>query len=99
MANITVHKPSQIFPLIGVEDPIRMIRELFNWNPIRQVAGALPAPAYAPAFEVRESKDRFVFRADMPGVNEADPDVTATGNRLLIAGNRKTEQVEETDTL
>jgi len=99
MANITVHKPSQIFPLIGVEDPIRMIRELFNWNPIRQVAGALPAPAYVPAFEVRESKDRFVFRADMPGVKEADLEVTVTGNRLLIAGNRKTEQVEETDTL
>src|SRR3954469_22823398 len=99
MANITVHKPSQIFPAIGVEDPIQMIRELFNWNPLRQVARALPAPAYTPAFEVRETKDRFLFRADMPGVKEADLEVTVTGNRLCVAGARKLEQTEETDTL
>ena len=98
MPNITVQKPSQIVPLAGFEDPIRMIRELFNWSPLRQLTGGLPAASYAPAFEVRETKDRFIFRADVPGVKETDLEVTVTGNRLAVFGERKVEQTEETAT-
>jgi len=99
MPNITVQKPSLPYPLIGAEDPIQMIRELFQWSPLRQLAAGLPSPSFAPAFEVRETRDRYVFKADMPGVKEADIEVNVTGNRLSIAGTRQTEQYEESDTV
>ena len=100
MPNITVQKP--LLPLMaipGAEDPLHMIRELFNWTPLRQLATALPAPIFAPLFEVRETKDRYVFKADMPGVKEPDIEVNVVGNRLAIAGKRENELVEETETI
>jgi HSP20 family protein len=48
---------------------------------------------------VRETRDRYVFKADMPGVKEPDIEVNVTGNRLSIAGTRATEEFEETDTI
>ena len=99
MPNITVQKPLLPYPMIGAEDPLHMIRELFNWAPLRQLTTALPAATFAPACEVRETKDRYVFKADMPGVKEADIEVNVIGNRLSIAGNRITEVFEESDTI
>ncbi len=99
MPNITVQKPSLSYPLLGTEDPIQMIRELFQWSPLRQLTAGLPVQSFAPAFEVRETRDRYVFKADMPGVREADVEVHVTGNRLSIAGRRQTEQYEDADTV
>ena len=96
MSNIVVQKPSQLY---GAEDPIQVIRELFNWSPLRHLGTALPAPEFMPAFEVRETRDRYIFKADMPGVKEADVEVNVTGNRLSVAGTRKIEQIEEAETL
>jgi HSP20 family protein len=53
---------------------------------------------FAPSFEVKETKDGYVFKADVPGVKESDLDVTVTGNRLAISGKREAEHKEQTDT-
>src|SRR6202012_5898887 len=53
----------------------------------------------APAFEVRETADRYVFKADMPGMKETNVDINVTGNRLSVTGTRETEQIEQTDTV
>ena len=49
-----------------------------------------------PPFEVRETKDRFLFLADLPGVEAKDIEISLTGNRLTITGTRvdKTEKEE-----
>lgn len=78
---------------------MQTIRDLFNWSPLRQLTSALPAPGFVPAFEVRETKDRYVFKADMPGVKDSDLDVSVSGARLTITGSRQMEKVEETDAL
>ena len=39
-----------------------------------------------PAFEVKERKDAYVFRADLPGVKEEELDISLTGNRLTVSG-------------
>ena len=49
------------------------------------------------AFEVKESKTGYLFKADVPGVKEADIDITVTGNRLTISGKREAERQEESD--
>jgi HSP20 family protein len=46
---------------------------------------------------VKETKDAYVFKADVPGVKEADIDITVTGNRLTVSGKRDAEKQEQTD--
>jgi HSP20 family protein len=104
MANLTVRRGSGGQQLSApVEwDPLRFMRDLFRWDPFREMA-ALPntegyLAAFAPAFEVKETKEAYSFKADVPGLKEQDIDITATGNRLTISGKREAEQQEKTET-
>jgi HSP20 family protein len=51
----------------------------------------------APDFEIKETKDGFVFKADVPGVKEKDLEITMTGNRLSISGKREAEKEDSGD--
>ena len=57
-------------------DPFRALRDLMRWDPFAEMA-PIPAPAaaYAPDFDVRETKTDYVFRADLPGVKEKDVEI------------------------
>ncbi|HEY1335023.1 MAG TPA: Hsp20/alpha crystallin family protein, partial [Myxococcaceae bacterium] len=57
-------------PALPVLHPLRTLREMFNWDPFQEMAPLLPLEIQKviPPFEVRETKDRFVFVADLPGV-------------------------------
>jgi HSP20 family protein len=81
-------------------EPFRVFRDMFRWDPFEQMrpvwSGELAA--YSPAFDVKESKESFIFKADVAGVKEQDLEVTATGNRLTISGRRETEKEEKDDT-
>jgi HSP20 family protein len=81
-------------------EPFRTMRELLHWDPFREMAPLLPeGPAgFIPSFEVKETKDGYVFTADVPGVKDSDLDVTLSGNRLTVAGKREAEKQEQTDT-
>ncbi|MBI3182580.1 MAG: Hsp20/alpha crystallin family protein [Myxococcales bacterium] len=85
-------------------DPFRrmreMMREMISWDPFQEMARIWPearAGGFLPAFDVRETDDSFVFRADVPGIREDNLDVTLTGNRLTISGKRELEEAKETD--
>ena len=80
--------------------PYRMMRDLLRWDPFREMLPAMygEQAAFAPAFEVAEHKDRFVFSADLPGVKDKDVDIKLTGNRLTISGKRESEHEDKTDT-
>lgn len=95
MANVTVQKHPSFSSPIGPRDPAQMFGKLFDKKPLQQLA----PPPFVPAFEVRETKDSYVFRADMPGVKDAALDVNVAANRMTISGTRETEQVEESDTV
>jgi HSP20 family protein len=43
---------------------------------------------WVPAVDIVEEKDRFVLRADVPGVNAADIDVSMDQGTLSISGER-----------
>ena len=49
------------------------------------------------AFEVKETKDSYLFKADVPGIKQGDIDVSLTGNRLTIAGKREAEKEDKGD--
>lgn len=103
MSNITVRRGNEgtMAPTTLERDPFRMFRDFFRWDPFREMAPFIPtteAAAFAPAFEVKETKDAFVFKADVPGVKEKDLEVTLTGNRLSISGKREGEKEEKAET-
>lgn len=81
-------------------DPYALMREVLSWDPFRELTPnyaqrAIPAQTFNPAFEVKETADGYVFRADLPGVAERDLEMTLTQNRLTISGRREAEERKE----
>jgi len=99
MPNI-VKKTEQTSP--AEWDPLRTMREFLRWDPFREMSpmfGRLEKAEFLPAFEVRETGDSYLFKADMPGVKDSDIDIQLSGNRLTISGKRETDREEKTDTI
>jgi len=53
--------------------------------------GTDPSVSFIPAVDVLEEKDRYIVRADLPGVSRDDIEVTADDGVLTLKGERKTE--------
>jgi HSP20 family protein len=102
MANIMKRNESAPLSTSTDWDPFRTMRELMRWDPFREMSPLFGRGErmleFVPQFEVKETPDAFVFKADMPGVRDEDIDITLTGNRLTIAGRREAEQQEQSDT-
>jgi HSP20 family protein len=47
-------------------------------------------------FDISESKDAFIFKADLPGMKQEEIEITTTGNRLEVSGKHE-EEHESTD--
>jgi HSP20 family protein len=104
MANVAVHKGNGDRPasaLVREWEPFRAFRDLLRWDPFAEMAPAGwsgELAAFAPDFDVKETKDGFVFKADLPGVKEADLEVRLTQNRLTISGKRESERTDKGET-
>jgi HSP20 family protein len=48
--------------------------------------------AFIPSVDVHEEADRYVVRADLPGVGKDDIEITAEAGVLTIKGERKSEK-------
>jgi HSP20 family protein len=105
MANIAIRRQAADKPAVPTApaelawDPWRTMRALLAWDPFREMA---PFPALTerevtmnPAFDVKETKDAYLFKADVPGITEKDLEVTMTGNRLTVTGKREEEKEEK----
>lgn len=80
-------------------DPFESMRQLMQWDPFQQLSrrwrSGEPMAGFVPAFDVKEEKDAFIFKADLPGIQEKDLDISITGNRLTIGGKRDEESTQE----
>jgi HSP20 family protein len=52
---------------------------------------------WAPAVDIKETKNDFVIHADLPGVKSDDIEVTAENGVLTITGKRESKKEEERD--
>jgi HSP20 family protein len=78
--------------------PWRQFRELEEWERRLgdlwgQSLWRLPVEErdWMPAVDVFEKEDRFVIKAELPGMKEDDIDVSVVGDTLSIKGEKKTE--------
>ena len=61
------------------------------------LSGTSTEVAFIPAVDVYEEKDRFVVKADLPGVNPDEIEVTAEKGVLSLHGERKAEKRDSAD--
>lgn len=80
-------------------DPFRMMDALLRWDPFRGDWGGFDQRLdFMPRFDVKEAKDAYVIRADLPGVRDADLDISLSANLLTISGRREEEHREDGET-
>jgi HSP20 family protein len=80
--------------------PFRMLRDLLGFDPFQQMSPLIQQRemAFLPDFEIKETKDALIFKADMPGVEQNDLDITIDGRRLVVAGHREMEKEQRDET-
>jgi HSP20 family protein len=103
MANVSIQKGNgdKPSPIHAREwEPFRAFRELLRWDPFAEMIPTLAGETagFVPAFDVKETKEGFVFTADLPGVKESELEVRLAQNRLTISGKRESEKTEKNDT-
>lgn len=78
-------------------DPWRMMREMMRFDPFRELGPWMGTErdTFSPRFDVKETRNAYVFEADLPGVNEDDVDVQLAGNRLTVTGKREMERRDD----
>jgi HSP20 family protein len=88
--NIIHYQPWTLFNRLH-----REIDQALGENAAATPAAGETFAAWTPAVDVHEEADRFVVRADLPGVESADIQITAEEGVLTIRGTRKAEQRTE----
>ncbi|MDI1446141.1 Hsp20/alpha crystallin family protein [Polyangium sp. 6x1] len=72
------------------------MREMLAWDPFAEMESFLPqGRAFVPDMEVRETRDGYMIRADLPGMKEDDVSIDVSARRLTISGKREEEQRDE----
>lgn len=94
MANLS-RRNEKMAPYNQMFEPLRMMRDLMRLDPFGDLFATFEREGFAPTVEVKENKNEFIFKADLPGVKSDDLDVTVTGNRLTISGKRESEERTE----
>ena len=102
MADIQVKKtaqPSQYTPATRALEPSRWFSRMMGFDPFQEMMPIFGEErlAFDPAFEVKETKDGYLFKADLPGVKLSDVDVSVTENRIQISGKREAEKEDKGD--
>jgi HSP20 family protein len=96
MAALASWKPTRELETIqrGMDDMFdRLTREFFG--PERWERPRERAEAWAPAIESHIENGNLVVKADLPGIDPKEVTISALGNQLTIAGERKREKKEE----
>jgi HSP20 family protein len=70
-------------------DPFNVARDLLGWDPFFAGRGT---SAFTPAFEVKETPDAYVLKADLPGVADGDLDIAIHNSVLTVSGSRAAEE-------
>lgn len=95
MANLIRRQSSGSMDAPRSFDPFEVMRDLIRWDPFAEIRTGHGVAGFAPSFDVKETKDAYVFTADLPGVRESDLELSLTGSRLTISGRREEEKKEE----
>ncbi len=101
MAELAIRKTNGGQQMQPKQNPMNLLREMMKWDPFSELApvlGLQPGEGIVASFDVKETPNAYIFKADIPGFTEKDLDITTAGNRLTISGNRRDEREDKGDT-
>ncbi|MBW1974910.1 MAG: Hsp20/alpha crystallin family protein [Deltaproteobacteria bacterium] len=82
--------------LLDVASPFDWIDRWFEEIGVPSVEGFFERDrVWVPAFDVSETDDHIVVKADLPGIDVKDLDISITGNVLTVKGEKKQEREEK----
>ena len=87
-------------PFSEIDEMERRMSEIFERPFLPSIWRRLPVEqmVWAPAIDVFEKGDKFIVKAEVPGIKEDDIHVSVEGDMLNIKGEKKTEsEVKEED--
>lgn len=77
----------------GIFDQLRREMEQIQQN--GDISSSMATSDWAPAVDIKETKDAFIIEADVPGVDPKDIEVHMEDGVLSIRGEKETEKKEE----
>ena len=75
--------------------PWDLVDRLFNGQGLGYSGDLNTLSVWAPRVDVKEEAERFLIRADVPGVDPKDIEVSLENGVLTVSGERKTESRDE----
>ena len=94
MANPTLSRRRNPWSdLLSLQEEMNRLFESNMGTPQR--AAGLYGTDYIPPVDVLRNKESIVVRVDLPGITKDNIDITVVNGRLLIRGEKKQEQADE----
>lgn len=87
---ITRYQPWSMFDQLR-----REMEQMSNLQQSGDVNSSVATSDWAPAVDIRETKEAFVIEADIPGVDPKDIEVNMEDGVLSIRGEKESEKKEE----
>jgi HSP20 family protein len=86
----------ELSPLVALRGEMDRLFESFFREPFGAVDWPLLGGAkFSPAIDVSENDKELTVRAELPGIDPKELEVTVTGNQLVISGEKKEQEEEE----
>jgi len=82
-------------PWHGVDRLYRKIDQIFGDSVASPAANGETSVNWIPTVDIHEEQDKFVVKADLPGVAPADISITAENRVLTLSGKRHFERSEK----
>jgi HSP20 family protein len=76
-------------PFRDLDELQRRFEDFWPWPSLRRFP--FETGEWVPAIDMYEQDDKYVVKAELPGMKEEDVDVSISGDRLTIKGEKKTE--------
>lgn len=99
MTILRTREPQVLPATAATLEPFRLMRDFLRWDPLRDLDLATPSGAFMPSFDVKEGPDSYQFKADLPGILEAELDISLEGTRLTVSGKREPEIIKDAERL
>lgn len=82
--------PAETTPLAALRGEVDRLFDSFLREPLAGLEWPFGSErGWAPAVDVAEDEQEVTVRAEIPGMDPKDLDVTITGNHLVLAGEKK----------
>jgi HSP20 family protein len=80
-----------------IQNEMNRLFNTFFDSPGQATRGAATTRRWIPAMDLVETGDRYVLRADLPGLADADVKVEFQDNVLTVSGERKAEHEDRSE--